>query len=144
MVRAVVKGSEHMANKFRTDPASYVDPKLYLEHLADFVNPILRLVFEGGFLQHGLTPNQLKEKGYIIEWALPEADASLIASMIRPIHLSEHSFVDPQDAHLMSSMIELTDFMFSPEARNRWEVQRAGQVYFGEKTIKPLNIMTKL
>ena len=144
MVDKVIDGSRHMVGTFRADPENYVDPMLYLEHLTDFVNPILRIVFEGGFLQHRLNAKQLEQQGYIIEWAVLDADEPLIASMLKPIHLSQHAFVDPQDANEMSSMIELTDFMFSLETRNRWEVQRAGRVYFEEQTIKPLNIMTSL
>jgi hypothetical protein len=137
----VARACQHMVKEFRREPEKYLFPYLYLEHASNFVNPSQRILGEGGFLRFKLPLNALRKKGYIIEWATTRDGAELIASAIVPFSVSKFCFISAEDAHELSTMIALTDFLFADAARATVDIQRAGKTWFSEAKIQPLEIL---
>lgn len=139
----VVRASEHMVGEFRRNPSGYAYPHLYIEQASVFINPALRITTDGAgaFLNFLSSEDELSKKGYIVEWAIQQGDQYLIASIIAPYALSKFKFLDIHDVHKLSTMIDLTDFIFAQTARARADVQRAGYVWFSKTDLKPLEML---
>lgn len=145
----VAKASGHMIDRFLANPADYVNPRKYLESADQFVNPALRVMFEGG----GITipgcstlkdaVRDLELRQHLVQWAADSPAGYVIASMIAPYALSDYAFVERGDVAELGTLIGLADFLFADSARARFDVQQAGRAFFGEAGIVPVEVQTR-
>lgn len=138
----VARASDHMVAQFLRHPAHYVAPHLYLRDTSDFANPVMRTVYEGGRLQSEVPIHQLEKKGYMVQWATLHDEEEWILSLIEPYALSGFTFLAPEDVNELSTLIGLTDFLFSETARTRDDVQRPGRTFFLDKQLIPFDVLS--
>ncbi len=139
VLNGVVKACEHMTKQVRENPELYVYPNLYLDSVAKFPNPVMRISADGGYLRSDRSGEAAEPPGHIVEWAI--GDESSVASMIVPYRLSDFVFFDAEDVHELALMMELTDFLFGDRARARTNIQRAGRAWFSNGSLRPIEIL---
>ncbi len=138
-VNCVAKASDHMIEQFKNDPRAYVFPRLYDNNAERFVNPILKIVFEGG-MRLKSSIQEMESKGYIVDWAENKNGETFIRSMISTATASQHRYLNADDVHYVSTLMGLTDFLLAKKSRARPEVQLPGRTFFRESHVKPIQL----
>lgn len=136
----VLRSSEHMVERLRSDPGAYVVPHRYVENPTDYVNPVLRQVFDAFEIEMEKSPEELESRGFKLLWYRWVDDRALIASMIRPFELTEHRFLDETDVADFAELVGTVDFAVATKSRARFEVQFPGRLYFKEAKVTPIDV----
>ena len=106
-----------------------------------WVDPVLRLEFDGGFLQPEETLDELTKKGRVVEWATQSGEALLIESMTQPFSPYGTQCVTAEDATDLAGLFAAVDFVFARTGRARREVQRARKFFFEETGLAPYELL---
>ncbi len=138
-LEGIIKASDHMIFSFKESPLTYTDPVKYIGHYDKFVNPLLRIICEEPYrLQESI--EKLENRGFFVHWAERKNNRDYVISMIEPIKVGPHTFIDINDASRMTDYIGICDYLFSEKLRGRQEIIRAAEEFFREWPIRRLEL----
>lgn len=140
VTRAVGSASDHMMQSFESEPNAYVSPHRYLKSVDRYVNPLYRKVYAGGLLSSGENEASLKQRGATVQWGREVNGRLLVESLVEPYPLSEHRFLDAEDALLLAGLNGLGDFLVSDTDRVSIDVQRSGEVFLGGTHLRAFEV----
>jgi hypothetical protein len=141
VVGGVLESSQRMIACVRADPESYVLPDCYVSpRAANYVNPIVRHVFDGSGLTFTVPKSELEREGYRFEWLTTIGNREVVVSMIRPFTLSKHAYLKASDVSDYFTLVSLTDFLFARESRARRDVQLSGRSFFQKANLIPVEL----
>lgn len=136
----IANASHHMCSQVLSDPTNYVNLLNYLNS-PSWVDPVLRLVFDGVFLHPKGTLDELTKKGRVIDWATESEQGLLIESMTQPFSPYGNKCVTAEDATELAGLFAAVDFVFGGAGRARREVQRAREFFFEETGLTPRELL---
>ena len=132
LLRRITKGvslaADHMTAAFLNAPERYILPGCYSRSVDQYVNPVVRKVYQGIAVVPSFTKQQLQERGFIVQSAIEREGQLLVDSLIEPYAVSSYNFYTPQDVSDFEALLQTCDYLVSETGRTDAAIQRVRHI----------------